>query len=347
MKFPLVSVVIATYNSGPNFSKVLRSIRNQNYPKSKIEILVIDGNSTDGTIKIAKKFKCKILKNPKRDQVYGKFIGYQRARGKYIMLIDSDEVLVNKDSIKRKVKVLSENNRVKAIMSSGYIKPLLYPSIIDYINEFGDPFSLYMYRSPRNSNTFIPFFLRKYKALLNDEDKAIFDFKGISNLPFIELTSMAVLVDKNYIKKNLPSVFISPAEHTHLFYLLNEKGGRFVLMKKDPVVHYSVKSWTDYLRKIRSRITSNIFYTEMGKAGFRGRESFQVNDYRFKKYLFIVYGLTIIPPIIESLILSFTRRKTVYLTHAFLTYYTCFLIIFFYTRKLLHINTKIYTYGGK
>lgn len=345
MKLPQVSVLVATYNSGPNFSKVLRSIRRQDYPKTKIEILVIDGNSTDQTLKIARQFKCKIIKNSKRDQVYGKFIGYQKSKGEYLMLIDSDEVLVNKNSIRRKIMVLKENKNVKAVISSGYKRPLSSPLITDYVNEFGDPFSFYMYRSPRNEDTFISYLLYRYEIILDDKDKTVFDFH--KNPPFIELTSMAVMVDKNYIKKNLPLVFKKPAEHTHLFYILNKKKNLFAVMKDDVIAHYSVNSYFNYLRKIRSRITSNIFQTEMGKAGFGGRENLQSQKYKFKKYLFVIYSLSIILPIIDSLVLSISRKKIVYIFHAFLTYYTFFLIIIFYTRKLLHINTKLYTYGGK
>ena len=56
---PLVSIVIATFNSQLTLPTVLDSIRKQNYPKNKIEILIIDGVSDDATISIARNFKCK------------------------------------------------------------------------------------------------------------------------------------------------------------------------------------------------------------------------------------------------------------------------------------------------
>lgn len=345
MKFPQVSVVIATYNSAKTLPKVLRSIRNQNYPKTKVEILIIDGNSNDETLKIAKQFNCKIFINNKRNQVYGKFLGYKKSKGDYIMLIDSDEELINKNSIRNKVSIMENNKSIKAVISSGYRMPKGYPDITDYLNEFGDPFSFYMYKSPRNEDAFLTWLISKYRPVLNDKEKAIFNFNK-DNTPFIELTSMGVILDKNYIKRNIASVFKLPSEHTHIFYLLNKNKKSFAVTKNDAVVHYSVNSFSSYLRKIRSRITSNIFKTEMGKAGFSGREKYS-KEAVFKKYSFLIYGFSIFLPLLDGLYLALTRKKTIYLMHAFLTYYTLILIVFFYTRKKLHLNTKLYTYGEK
>src|SRR5581483_2172553 len=102
-KFPTVSAVITTYNSERTLKKVIKSIRNQNYDQNKIEIMIIDGGSQDNTLKIAKESNCEIIHNPKTDQVYGKFIGYKKAKGEFLLLIDSDEVLDNKNSILNKV----------------------------------------------------------------------------------------------------------------------------------------------------------------------------------------------------------------------------------------------------
>ena len=45
---------MATLNSGAILEKCLRSIRRQKYDQSKIEIVVADGGSTDGTIEVIK-----------------------------------------------------------------------------------------------------------------------------------------------------------------------------------------------------------------------------------------------------------------------------------------------------
>src|SRR5260221_1034178 len=152
---PLVSIIIATYNSENTLDKVLNSIKKQNYPKKRIEILIIDGGSADKTIFIAKKYKCKILVNMKKDQVYAKKLGYIKAKGKYIIFLDSDEVLESIYSINRKVTTMLLDKKMKAVTSSGYRTPSNFPELNSYINKYGDPFSFFMYRSSRNYKFFI------------------------------------------------------------------------------------------------------------------------------------------------------------------------------------------------
>jgi len=68
----------------------LESIRNQTY--KNIEVIVVDKNSTDRTVEIARKFGAKILfKGPERSSQVN--FGVEKARGKYIYRVDSDFVL--------------------------------------------------------------------------------------------------------------------------------------------------------------------------------------------------------------------------------------------------------------
>ncbi len=91
---PLVSVVIPTLNSAKIIEECLESIKKQTYPN--IEIIVVDGHSTDNTLEIAKKYGRTFSYGP--DQSKGRVFGgpYQRnfgvskANGKCIYYVDSD-----------------------------------------------------------------------------------------------------------------------------------------------------------------------------------------------------------------------------------------------------------------
>ena len=48
-----ISIITATYNSYPNILSMLKNIQSQSYPN--IELIIIDGGSTDGTIEEIKK----------------------------------------------------------------------------------------------------------------------------------------------------------------------------------------------------------------------------------------------------------------------------------------------------
>ena len=74
-----VSVTIVTYNSGRFIKRCLESALAQKYPK--VEIIVIDNNSTDGTIDILEPFedRCRIVYNDTN-------IGFAAAQNQAIQL---------------------------------------------------------------------------------------------------------------------------------------------------------------------------------------------------------------------------------------------------------------------
>ncbi|MEI7792469.1 MAG: glycosyltransferase [Candidatus Berkelbacteria bacterium] len=88
---PLVSIIIPTKNSAEYLSRCLKSVRNQTY--KNIEIILVDQNSTDNTVDIAKKFDCHIFcinANERCDQFN---FGVKKSTGQYIYIIGSDFVL--------------------------------------------------------------------------------------------------------------------------------------------------------------------------------------------------------------------------------------------------------------
>jgi len=91
----LVSIIIPTLNSAHVLEYCLASIKTQTY--KSYEILIIDGGSSDNTINIAKKYHCHIFNNPLKTAESAKAIGLKKAKGKYIALIDSDNILPNKN----------------------------------------------------------------------------------------------------------------------------------------------------------------------------------------------------------------------------------------------------------
>lgn len=342
---PLISIVIATYNSEKIITKVLGSIKKQRYPSKKIEILIIDGGSTDSTLNLVRKYGCKIFNNSKVDFVNGKFIGYKKARGKYLMLLDSDEVLVNKNSLRNKVESMNLNNKVKVVLSSGYENPENYPSINFYVNDYGDPFSFFMYRCPRRNLYFLNELKKRYKVFLENKKTDFFDFSKLENPPFIEMISMGVMIDLEYIKKTFPKIFKESSVHTHIFYLLNSKNNWTAIEKNDPIIHYSVPTFKKYLKKISSRVKNNIFETKMGRSGFVGREKFYTKSYKLKKMLFIPYSFSIVLPILDSIYLVFNRKEVIYLMHFLLCLYTSILIIYFFILKKVGGKTNLVGYG--
>ncbi len=114
---PTISVILPTYNAEKDLKKCLDSIKMQDYPKDKLEILVIDGGSKDKTLEIAKKYKTTILFNPFRDCDEGKSIGLRHAKGEIIALIDADNELSSPQWFRTMIQPLLEDKTIFGVAS--------------------------------------------------------------------------------------------------------------------------------------------------------------------------------------------------------------------------------------
>lgn len=111
---PSVSILIATLNSAKVLKNCLESIGKQDYPKNKIEIVVGDGGSTDGTLAIAGDYKAKVYRNPLKTGEAGKAVALRQARGDLVAIIDSDNILPDKSWLKRMTEPFGEADIVGA-----------------------------------------------------------------------------------------------------------------------------------------------------------------------------------------------------------------------------------------
>ena len=149
---PLVTVIIATFNSDKVLKRTLEALEMQTY--KNIETLILDGGSTDATVEIAHIYNCKVINNPKTDPVSAKLLGLNSASGKYAVFIDHDEVMINHDVINIQIHALLKHPECKAALCSGYKRPNNYPKLNQYISEFGDPFSLFVYHFSKDFHFF-------------------------------------------------------------------------------------------------------------------------------------------------------------------------------------------------
>jgi len=97
----LVSIIIPCRNEEKFISKCLDSILNQDYPKEKLEILVVDGRSSDKTRKIIKKYQerydlIKLLDNPGKVTPEAMNIGVKESNGEVIIFVNSHSILDKK-----------------------------------------------------------------------------------------------------------------------------------------------------------------------------------------------------------------------------------------------------------
>lgn len=94
----LMSVVIPTFNEEKYLSTCLNSIASQKY-KGMVHIIISDNGSTDKTIKIAKKYKCFVVKGSKKGNIASaRKIGDIKAKELAKKENHLEEIIINTDA---------------------------------------------------------------------------------------------------------------------------------------------------------------------------------------------------------------------------------------------------------
>ena len=105
-----ISVIIPTYNSEKTIGKLIESLLRQTV--QPLEIIVVDGNSTDSTEDVCAAFKSKLIrfiKNPSGHETgTNRNIGADSAKGDHLLFLDSD-CTCDKDLIKAYVEEFSKD----------------------------------------------------------------------------------------------------------------------------------------------------------------------------------------------------------------------------------------------
>lgn len=111
-KNPLVSILVHTKNSQRTIKEHLESIKEQSY--KNIEIILVDNNSADNTINIAKKFTSNIYNFGPERSAQRNFAA-KKAKGDYLLIPDSD-MIIGRNVVLQCVSLILKNLRIKAIV---------------------------------------------------------------------------------------------------------------------------------------------------------------------------------------------------------------------------------------
>lgn len=109
----VVSVILPVRNEERYIRRVLGDIAAQDYPKDTLEVLVVDGQSSDKTIAEATDagrafVNFAVLENPRRLSSAARTIGAKAARGKYVLFIDGHCHIPSKSMISDMVALFDE-----------------------------------------------------------------------------------------------------------------------------------------------------------------------------------------------------------------------------------------------
>ncbi len=108
---PLVTVVMPVRNEAVWIAHSLNAVLNQEYPSERIEIIIADGMSTDGTVEaifnVVGAERVQIIRNERRLQAAGLNCAIRQARGEIVIRVDGHTIIAP-DYVQRCVDLLQE-----------------------------------------------------------------------------------------------------------------------------------------------------------------------------------------------------------------------------------------------
>lgn len=153
---PTVSIIIITWNVERTISSVLETIIAQDYPRKLIEVIAVDGNSTDKTVEILRRSKLEInivqSEYPK-DPEACRGVGLRHAKGEIICFIDSDNYLPDKNWLEKMIMPFTIHPE---IVGSETLR-FAYRRRDNYLNRYfaligsADPVGLYLGKADKLS----------------------------------------------------------------------------------------------------------------------------------------------------------------------------------------------------
>ncbi|MBI4159209.1 glycosyltransferase family 2 protein [Candidatus Woesearchaeota archaeon] len=301
MKLPTISFIIPTYNDKVLVKRCLDSILSQKYPKNKIEIITIDGGSTDGTLELLKKYPVKLLHNKKRfpeGKGMGKDQAVQKAKNELIAFVDQDNEVQGVSWLLNMVEPLTKDKEIFGVACKLKVKK--EDNITNrYLSLVGtDPFAVYRSIEGRMA-------LNKIK--LKDEEK-YYTYKI--------KTENCLCTGGNcfIVRKKLLDDIGGYTQDVEMIYRLAEKEKNKLAIPKHAYTHHAtVTSFSQFLRKRhywaahqRSKNIENRNYSW---------EPRTFNEYRIF-ILFLIKSLTILPNFIVSVNNYLKTKEKAWLLHA-------------------------------
>ncbi|MFA5933013.1 MAG: glycosyltransferase family 2 protein [Microgenomates group bacterium] len=161
--YPNCSVVVLNYFGERVIKNTINSLLNLDYPKEKLEILIVDNNSQDKSREIIMNYAEQeknikyIFLNKNKGFAGGNNEGIKVAKGEYVTLLNND-CIVEKDWLTELVKTARKDPKIFAVSSKIKLYPKYYNLKFNYtsglflVNAFLKDGYLAKLEKPRNVN---------------------------------------------------------------------------------------------------------------------------------------------------------------------------------------------------
>lgn len=293
---PTLSIVIVTLNAETIIGECLRRITQQTYPKELVEILVIDGGSTDQTIEIAKGYDVRVIDGGFPDIAEARrAVGLLAARNEILFYLDADNLLPHRNWLMEMVKPFMEDPSIIATQTLRYAYNKTAPLIDRYYALFGagDPVAYYLGKRDRLS-----WFEHEWKlpGQVVENRENYYKVK-ISLADFPPLGCNGFAIRKEIILK----ANCEPEQFSHADapYELAAMGYDTYGIVKNDILHLTGKTlWNTLRKRTRYMITYNFQKGNIRK--YKTYNPTKIQD-NIKLLLFVFYTITLVKPSYDAL----------------------------------------------
>lgn len=118
-----ISIIVPAYNEENIIKSTIKSLLNIDYPKNKMEIIVVDDGSKDRTYEIVKQYRSKnlrVLRKENGGKASALNFGLNHAKNEFVAIVDADTIL-EKTAIKKCMNYFDEKD-VAAVTSHILVK---------------------------------------------------------------------------------------------------------------------------------------------------------------------------------------------------------------------------------
>lgn len=311
-----ISIAVPTLNEERNLDRCLKSIFRQEFD-GKLEVFVIDGGSTDSTLRIANKYKVKILTNPLKDAETGKLIGFKKSTSELFMILDADMELQGLNWFNKMLKPLKDD---KSIVGS----------FTKFISKEKDTLlNKYICIDPIQRDPLFRFLTPSIEDTVAENKKGYFVCKYYKN----KIVPAGFCI---YRRKDLEKIGIGSKhkfmELDNLFFFVKRGFNRFAYVPSAKIYHPFIPNFHILLRK-RARNLKFQFFNQPDKREFTWINFNNKTDL-IKIVFWIIYANTLVLPALVGIIRAIKYKKPVALYEPIFAWITTNLIIYvFLTEK--------------